>query len=99
MLEKIEAKLVPPRKWLSAIVDDTDDEAVVKEKQEKALAEHVARHPEDAGRMVEDFNWILRVIMREAEAARAAGIALNGSGTATIGRSGMGKVMVKHKSR
>jgi len=38
MLEKIEAKLVPPRKWLSAIVDDTDDEAVVKEKQEKALA-------------------------------------------------------------
>ena len=32
MLEKIEAKLVPPRKWLSAIVDDTDDEAVVKEK-------------------------------------------------------------------
>ena len=101
MLEKIEAKLVPPRKWLSAIVDDTDDEAVVKEKQEKALAEHVARHPEDAGRMVEDFNWILRVIMREAEAlraARAAGIALNGSGKATIGRSGMGKVMVKHKS-
>ena len=59
----------------------------------------MARHPEDAGRMVEDFNWILRVIMREAEAARAAGIALNGSGTATIGRSGMGKVMVKHKSR
>ena len=107
MLEKIEAKLVPPRKWLSAIVDDTDDEAVVKEKQEKALAEHVARHPEDAGRMVEDFNWILREIvrsrgMREAEAlraARAAGIALNGSGKATIGRSGMGKVMVKHKSR
>ena len=46
MLEKIEAKLVPPRKWLSAIVDDTDDEAVVKEKQEKALAEHVALHPE-----------------------------------------------------
>jgi len=41
------------------------------------------------------------VIMREAEAlraARAAGIALNGSGKATIGRSGMGKVMVKHKS-
>ena len=56
MLEKIEATLVPPpRKWLRAIVDDTDDEAVVKEKQEKALAEHVARHPEDAGRTVKDF--------------------------------------------
>jgi hypothetical protein len=65
MLEKIEAKLVPPeRKWLSAIIDDGDAEAVVKEKQEKALAEHVARHPEDAGRTVEDFKWILRVIVR-----------------------------------
>jgi hypothetical protein len=65
MLEKIEATLVPPpRKWLRVIIDDTDDEAVVKEKKEKALAEHVARHPEDVGRTVEDFNWILRVIVR-----------------------------------
>ena len=65
MLEKVEAKLVPPeRKWLSAIVDDTDDEAVVKEKQEKALAEHVACHPEDGGRAVKDFNWIMREIGR-----------------------------------
>jgi hypothetical protein len=32
---------------------------VVKEKQEKALAEHVARHPEDVGRTVKDFRWIL----------------------------------------
>jgi hypothetical protein len=37
---------------------------VVKEKQEKALAEHVARHPEDVGRTVEDFNWILAEIVR-----------------------------------
>ena len=64
MLEKIEAKLVPPeRKWLSAIIHEGDAEAVVKEKQEKALAEHMARHPEDVGRTVEDFNWILRVIV------------------------------------
>jgi predicted DNA-binding transcriptional regulator AlpA len=33
---------------------------------EKALAEHVARHPEDVGRTVEDFNWILRTIVRPA---------------------------------
>jgi tripartite-type tricarboxylate transporter receptor subunit TctC len=33
------------------------------EAKEKALAEHVARHPEDAGRTVEDFNWILHVIV------------------------------------
>jgi hypothetical protein len=26
---------------------------------EKALAEHVAAHPEDAGRTVEDFRWIV----------------------------------------
>jgi len=43
------------------IIDDGDDEA---EAKEKALAEHVARHPEDVGRTVEDFNWVLNVIVR-----------------------------------
>jgi hypothetical protein len=67
MLEKIEAKLVPPeRKWLRAIIHEGDAEAVVKEKQEKALAEHVAGHPEDVGRTVEDFKWIMNVIVRAA---------------------------------
>jgi hypothetical protein len=65
MLEKIEAKLVPPpRKWLSAIIHEGDAEAVVKEKKAKALAEHVASHPEDVGRTVEEFNWIMRVIVK-----------------------------------
>jgi hypothetical protein len=65
MLEKIEAKLVPPeRKWLSAIIHEGDAEAVVKEKQEKALAEHVARHPEDVGLTVKDFKWILHEIVK-----------------------------------
>jgi len=50
MLEKVEATLVPPpRKWLRVIIDE-DDEAEAKEKEEKALAEHVACHPEDVGR-------------------------------------------------
>jgi hypothetical protein len=31
---------------------------LVKKKKEKALAEHVARHPEDVGSTVEDFNGI-----------------------------------------
>jgi len=63
MLAKVEATLVPPpRKWLRVIIDG-DDEAGAKE---KALAEHVARHPEDVGRTVEDFNWILRTIVRPA---------------------------------
>jgi hypothetical protein len=53
-LAKVEARLVPPRrKYLSAIIDDIDDEATVKRKKEKALAEHVARHSEDVGRTVE----------------------------------------------
>jgi hypothetical protein len=64
MLAKVEARLVPPpRKYLSAIIDDIDDEATVKRKQEKALAQHVTRHPEDVGRTVEDFNWILNEIV------------------------------------
>ena len=28
------------------------------------MAEHVARHPEDVGRTVEDFNWAVNVIVR-----------------------------------
>ena len=65
MLEKIEARLVPPpRPYLVIITHQGDDEAEVKEKKEKALAEHVARHPEDVGRTVEDFNWILAEIVR-----------------------------------
>jgi hypothetical protein len=69
MLEKIEAKLVPPeRKCLHAIVHEGDDEAETKarqkEAQEKALAEHIAAHPEHAGRTVEDFFWIIHEIVR-----------------------------------
>jgi hypothetical protein len=64
MLAKVEAALVPPpRKWLRVIIDEGDDEAEAKEKA-KALAEHVARHPEDVGRTVEDFNWILHEIVK-----------------------------------
>jgi hypothetical protein len=65
MLEKIEAKLVPPeRKWLHAIIHEGDAETVVKEKQEKALAEHIAAHPEDAGLTVRDFKWLMHVIVK-----------------------------------
>ena len=64
MLAKVEATLVPPeRKRLQAIIHEGDAEAVVKEKQEKALAEHVARHPEDVGLTVKDFKWILHEIV------------------------------------
>jgi hypothetical protein len=60
MLAKMEATLVPPlRKCLRAFIHG-DDEA---EAKQKALAEHVAHHPEDVGLRVEDFNWILNVIV------------------------------------
>jgi hypothetical protein len=56
MLEKLEATLVSrPRPYLRIIIHEGDDEAAA---MEKALAEHVACHPEDAGRTVKDFNWI-----------------------------------------
>jgi hypothetical protein len=63
MLEKIEARLVPPpRECLSIITHEgEDDETAV---MEKALAEHVARHPEDAGLTVKDFRWIVREIVQ-----------------------------------
>ena len=64
MLEKLEAALVPPgRKGLRVIIDGDDEVAKAKKKQE-ALAKHVAAHPEDAGRTVEDFNWIERTLVR-----------------------------------
>jgi len=62
MLEKIEAALVPPpRPCLRIITHQGDDEAAA---MEKALAEHVACHPEDAGRTVKDFKWIVREIVQ-----------------------------------
>ena len=30
---------------------------------EQALAEHIAAHPEDAGRTVDDFDWIVNTIV------------------------------------
>jgi hypothetical protein len=67
LLAKVEAELVPPpRRWLQVIINEGDDEAGAKEKKEKALAEHVARHPEDVGRTVDDFDWIVRTIVRPA---------------------------------
>ena len=35
--------------------------------KEKALAEHIAAHPEDAGRTVADFNWVVREIVLQPQ--------------------------------
>ena len=69
MLANIEAKVAPPeRKCLWVIVHEGDDEAAA---MEKALAEHVASHPEDAGRTVRDFRWIVDLIVRIARRLKA----------------------------
>ena len=38
---------------------DADNEEVKARAKEKELAKHVALHPEDAGRTVEDFKWMV----------------------------------------
>jgi len=47
---------------LHATIHEGDD---VAKAMEKALAEHVARHPEDAGRTVADFKWIISEVISE----------------------------------
>ena len=62
MLEKLEATLVSrPRPYLHIIIHEGDDEAAA---MEKVLAEHVACHPEDAGRTVKDCRWTIREIVQ-----------------------------------
>jgi hypothetical protein len=57
LLAKVEALAPPPRREvLQAIVHEGDDEAGA---MEKALAEHIAAHPEHAGLTVKDFRWIV----------------------------------------
>jgi hypothetical protein len=63
LLAKVEATLVPPpRKWLRVIIHEGDNDEA--EAKEKARAEHVACHPEDAGRTVKDFGWIAHEIVQ-----------------------------------
>jgi hypothetical protein len=59
--DELERLVCPPKQRKRVVVRaivDGDEEAM-----DKALAEHIAAHPEDAGRTVEDFNWILRTII------------------------------------
>jgi hypothetical protein len=72
LLAKVEAELAPPpSRWLGRLVvkihegdDVAETEARLKEAQEKALAEHIAAHPEHAGSTVKDFFWFVLEIVR-----------------------------------
>jgi putative ABC transport system substrate-binding protein len=95
MLAKVEATLVPPpRKCLSAIVYEGDDEAVVKEKQEKALAEHVTRHPEE----LRDAAGIERVLATLA-GSRDGGLIVTSPSRASFpqGMSHLIKLAAQHR--
>jgi hypothetical protein len=56
-----------PDQFADRTVEDinwSDDLAAA---QAEAVAEHIAAHPEDAGRTVEDFRWIVREIVLEPQ--------------------------------
>ena len=64
-LDGVEARIVPPeRRGLRVIIHEGDDEAAA---MEKAVAEHIAAHPEDAGRTVKDFRWVVWEIVRKPQ--------------------------------
>jgi aminoglycoside phosphotransferase len=48
---------------LQAIVDDRDPTKSLEQEQARALAEHVAAHPEHAGLTVGDFDWSLWTVV------------------------------------
>ena len=58
-----ELKAHYPQNVVGKTVDDLNWSDDLVGAQEKALAEHIAAHPEDAGRTVKDFKWIVREIV------------------------------------
>jgi hypothetical protein len=63
--EKAFAEMVAryPQNVAGKTVDDLNWSDDLVGAQEKAVAEHIAAHPEDAGRTVKDFGWIVREIV------------------------------------
>jgi hypothetical protein len=67
--EKAFAELVAryPQNVAGKTVDDLNWSDDLVGAQEKAVAEHIAAHPEDAGRTVADFRWSIWEIVRRRE--------------------------------
>jgi hypothetical protein len=58
---------------LKVTIHEGDD---VAKAMEKALAEHIAAHPEDAGRTVKDFKWtVLEIVSPSRNPILAAALA------------------------
>jgi hypothetical protein len=67
--EKAFAELVAryPQNVAGKTVDDLIWSDDLVGAQEKAVAEHIAAHPEDAGRTVKDFRWVVWEIVRKPQ--------------------------------
>ena len=67
--EKAFAELVAryPQNVAGKTVDDLNWSDDLVGAQEKAVAEHIAAHPEDAGRTVKDFRWVVWKIVRKPQ--------------------------------
>src|SRR5262245_1481079 len=67
--EKAFAELVAsyPQNVAGKTVDDLNWSDDLVGAQEKAVAEHIAGHPEDAGRTVKDFRWVVWEIVRKPQ--------------------------------
>ena len=56
-----------PQNVAGKTVDDLNWSDDLVGAQEKAVAEHIAAHPEDAGRTVKDFRWVVWEIVRKPQ--------------------------------
>ena len=63
--------------------------------QAKALAEHIAAHPEDAGRTVADFRWIVReIVLQPQELIEDAHIAKDTDEDAAVSETAVSETAV-----
>jgi hypothetical protein len=71
-VDDLDAKINRKRRIvLRAIVDDGNETEAIA----KALAEHIASNPEDAGLTVDDFDWILRTIIDPRPSSSSGSVA------------------------
>jgi hypothetical protein len=71
-IDELDAKINRKRRIvLRAIVDDGNET----EAMAKALAEHIASNPGDAGLTVDDFDWILRTIIDSRPSSSSGSVA------------------------
>jgi hypothetical protein len=71
-IDELEAKIGHKRRiCLRAIVDDGNEA----EAMAKALAEHIASNPRDAGLTVDDLDWILRTIIDPRPSSSSGSVA------------------------